>query len=142
MDLQDVIVLNVKADNYVMSYVNGYIDAKYFGADSSAGAKMMQERVRAYLGYGNKEPRTAGSKLLSKMNESYDINYFYKVIFALRMEMAEAVAFLNFYGKSFPSSFIDEKVETIKSLITNNIYDLYEVNDELVKNGHQKLFIA
>ena len=140
VDYNDAPILNVEADESVMKYVEKFIEQRYPAPDSNSAAKFAHARVRGYLGYGNSEPKTAGSKLLSKMTWQYDINSFYKIIFALRMSMEEAQAFLSFYGRGFPSPSIDEKVDIIKSLINNRIYDLYEINDELISNHSDKLF--
>ena len=107
----------------VKEYSDRFVEEKY----DDEVQKIANERVRAFLGYGKNNPKDAGSKTLSDMTSDSNIYRFLAIAFALRMNFDETEAFLKYFGKAFPAKEINPKVATIKELIKNHTYDLYDI---------------
>ena len=107
----------------VKEYSDRFVEEKY----DYEVQKMANERVRAFLGYGKNNPKDAGSKTLSDLTSDSNIYRFMAIAFALRMNLAETEGFLNYFGKTFPAKEINPNVATIKELLKNQTYDLYDI---------------
>ena len=115
----------------VDEYIKQYNKARYTNDSNSFFKIASYERVKAFLGYGNQDPKTAGKKVLDQLVLASNINRFYAVAFGLKMNEDEAKAFLNYFGKSFPSPAIAPETEIVLKLFAENIYDFYSIKEKI-----------
>ena len=112
-----------------MEYADEYVWRRYMYQGQLE--KAAKERVRAFVGYGADNPKTAGSKSLSQYTINTELERYFVIIFGLKMNMEEAEAFLHYFSKSFPAPKIYPAVTIIKELINNKIHDLYEIKAKI-----------
>ena len=109
----------------VIEYADYYTEKRYLFSEELE--KAANERVRAFVGFGSSDPKTAGSKAMSQITPYSDINRYFVMIFGLKMSVEEGNAFLNYFGKGYPSPKIYPQIDKIKELLAKKIYDLYEI---------------
>ena len=108
-----------------MKYADAYTELRYMSSEQLE--KAANERVRAFVGYGDEKPKTAGSKAISKLTMYSELERYFVMIFGLKMNIEEAEAFLHYFGRSLPAPRMYPEIKIIKELIKNKIYDLYEI---------------
>ena len=77
-----------KQPNDVIEYANFYAEKRYLKNEQLE--KAANERVRAFVGFGADNPKTAGSKAMSQITPYSDINRFFVMIFGLKMPLIKA----------------------------------------------------
>lgn len=112
----------------VFDYARAYTDKRYSNLNLK---KQADDRLNAFLGYGYGDPKNVGSKFLSAMKSTSEIDSFYIIALALKMEIKEAEHFLHYFGKSFSAEGIDERSDIVKKLLEDHIYDFYEIKDKI-----------
>lgn len=128
--------------DYVETYVSKR--GKYDGLYPSFNE--IKKRINIYFGYGKKGKDTyshSGADAYGEIRYDTDApkKAFFKIIFALKMSLNEARAFLGFYGHCFANRGVNKVDDTVKSLIQERKYGIVEIEQEFKKNKISKLSI-
>ena len=83
------------------------------------------------MGYGKQNPKDEGGKMLSGMVLESNLKRYFVIAFALKMSKNEAIGFLKYFGRSFPSPKFYPKISIIEDLFEKKIYDLYEIKEKI-----------
>ena len=125
--------MNLEGVDKISTYINEFIDAKFIGN----GHKKAKKNVYAYLGYGKKDPISAGTNTFNKMKNVAEKDTMFKICFAARMDCEEASEFLNYFGYSFSKDGVNEEDDLVKDLLSRHTYNVLEINKAFIKaTGH------
>ena len=124
--------------NTIEYYVNTYANKRNGRDIFYPDADHILERIKPYFGYkksGN--PKTAGGDSYSKikLNHFADKRHFYKLMFALKMNLNEAMYFLEFFGYTFAKGNANKVDDAVKYLIERKQYGIIEIEDYFKKQG-------
>ena len=95
-------------------------------------SKLFYERVKAFLEYDKPDPKKAGAKTLGQLTPYSKTHNFLAIIFACKMSYVEAVSFLEYFGRFFPSECVYPGIDTIIGLIKEGTYDFYEIKEKTI----------
>ncbi len=124
-------------DDYVERYIDARIELDQLYDDEDSH-EVNHKRINIYFGYGKKGNDTynhSGADAYNNIryNKYADKKHFFKLIFALRMNMKEAKDFLNFFGHSFANPSINPVDAAVIYLIEHHRYGIVEIESEFKK---------
>ncbi len=140
--IKDKVVLSSdikKKPKTIQEYVKEYLNLKStrYKKDGTINNKktdyifeLLYERVKAFLAYDAANPKNAGAKTIEQLTPYSKMYNFLAIIFACRMNYEEALSFLQYFGRSFPSENIYSGINVIIDLIKDGTYDFYEIQEK------------
>lgn len=115
----------------IVEYANKYLEKRYCDDDGGYLEDLAEARMKAFLGFGRHKPIDSGGKYLAKMTDGAGLDKWFALILGLKMDYDEAVDFLRYFGRSFPSKVIFPGVDIVVDLIKTSTFDFYEIKERI-----------